>query len=127
MGVGVVMVVFSRAFNIFGESPRSANWVMISFWQAAPGRRNGVRAAGCGGHEGRPEALAVAPLREGGNLAKSSCPGPCTGRLLTRQRTLDAGEMGEGGAEVKDLICMHRPCARHMQSKFIGNGQAGGM
>jgi hypothetical protein len=77
--------------------------------------------------KGRPEALAVAPLREGGNLAKSSCPGPRMGRLLTRQRTLDEGEMGEGGAEVKDLICMHRPCARHMQSKFIGNGQAGGM
>jgi hypothetical protein len=40
---------------------------------------------------------------------------------------LDEGEMGEGGAEVKDLIRMHTLCARHMQSKFIGNGQAGGM
>ena len=77
--------------------------------------------------EGPAKRLAVAPLREGGNLANSSCPGPRMGRLLTRQRTLDEGEMGEGGAEVKDLICMHRPCARHMQSKFIGNGQAGGM
>jgi hypothetical protein len=77
--------------------------------------------------KGRPKALAVAPLREGGNLANASRPDPGVGRLLTRQRTLDEGEMGRGGPEVKDMICRHRPCARHMQSKFIGNGQAGAM
>jgi hypothetical protein len=89
---------------------------MISFWRAASGRRNGVRAAACGGHEGRPQALAVAPLREGGNLANSSCPGPRMGRLLTRQRTLDWVDMGEAGAEVKEKdvgrIAGHRPAPR---------------